>query len=98
MGHFATLPPDYKPHDSWSINPFSCVKSQVVVRLKPKVGNALDVARKLQSQVDHAYLGMAAPRSGSMGCFFQGVGVDHCSGHTMYIRHQYMFPLGNKLY
>lgn len=97
MGHFAT-PPDYKPHDSWLIAPFSCVKSQVVVRLKPKVGNALDVARKLQSQVDHAYLGMAAPRSGSMGCFFQGVGVDHCSGHTMYIRHQYMFPLGNKLY
>jgi hypothetical protein len=72
MGHFAT-PPDYKPHDSWLIAPFSCVKSQVVVRLKPKVGNALDVARELQSQVDHAYLGMAAPRSGSMGCFFQGV-------------------------
>lgn len=72
MGHLAT-PPDYKPHDSWLIAPFSCVKSQVVVRLKPKVGNALDVARELQSQVDHAYLGMAAPRSGSMGCFFQGV-------------------------
>ena len=73
-GTFRYTPTITKPHDSWLSALFSCVKSQVVVCLKPKVGNALDVARELQSQVDHAYLGMAALTKEWQHGVFKGCG------------------------